>query len=159
MQEQTVPSTFLITVSLKYPMDRATCPQPRQFILFVFNLISLKNSLRVSEIWKVMHLNVDLWANCVSFGPNSFGPTWAGFCLTLAVICILVGLCTVVRRIFFHPLSGFPGPWIAASSQWFEFYYDVVRGGKFSQVYHGLHVKYGKWVLFPNLQLCITLYV
>jgi len=52
-----------------------------------------------------------------------------------------VGL--VIRRLFFHPLSKFPGPRLAAATRWYEFYDDVILGGVTSQRYPALHKRYG----------------
>lgn len=51
-----------------------------------------------------------------------------------------------VRRLFFHPLSKFPGPRVAAITRWYEFYYDVIEGGTFFKKYLGLHKKYSKYL-------------
>ena len=55
-------------------------------------------------------------------------------------------LALVVRtiyRIYFHPLSKIPGPKLAAATHLVEFYYDVVRGGKFIWEIERMHEKYG----------------
>lgn len=52
-----------------------------------------------------------------------------------------VGL--VIWRLYFHPLSKFPGPRLAAATRWYEFYDDVIRGGVTSQRYPALHKRYG----------------
>jgi hypothetical protein len=46
-------------------------------------------------------------------------------------------------RLLFHPLRGFPGPFIAAASSWYEFYYDFIQGGTFVQQFPELHKRYG----------------
>ena len=35
-------------------------------------------------------------------------------------------------RLTFHPLAGFPGPWLAAISRYYEAYYDVVQNGQYT---------------------------
>lgn len=52
-----------------------------------------------------------------------------------------VGL--VIWRLYFHPLSKYPGPRLAAATRWYEFYDDVIRGGVTSQRYPALHKRYG----------------
>ncbi|WPH01371.1 Hypothetical protein R9X50_00421400 [Acrodontium crateriforme] len=63
----------------------------------------------------------------------------------LTVGAIYLSYCTIVciRRIFFHPLSGFPGPKFAACTLWYEFYYDVVLEGKWVWRIKDMHEKYG----------------
>ena len=48
-------------------------------------------------------------------------------------------------RLFLHPLSKFPGPKLAAISNWYEFYWDVVRQGDFTRHIQELHRKHGKY--------------
>lgn len=48
-----------------------------------------------------------------------------------------------IYRLFFHPLSRFPGPRAAALTRWYEFYYDVVKPGQFIWKIESLHEKYG----------------
>ena len=54
----------------------------------------------------------------------------------------LAGL--AIYRLYFHPLARFPGPKLAALSQWYEFYYDVVLKGRYIFKIKELHEKYGK---------------
>lgn len=71
---------------------------------------------------------------------SSKGLDLLGYGLLLrALYC--VGL--VIWRLFFHPLSKFPGPRLAAVTRWYEFYYDVVRGGISVKRYPALHKQYG----------------
>jgi hypothetical protein len=54
----------------------------------------------------------------------------------------LVGL--AVYRLFLHPLTRFPGPKLAALTRWYEFYYEVVKGGQFTFDIQEMHKKHGK---------------
>jgi hypothetical protein len=54
----------------------------------------------------------------------------------------VVGL--VVYRLYLSPLAKFPGPKLAAATRWYEFYYEVVKRGKFQFHINDLHKKYGK---------------
>ena len=49
-----------------------------------------------------------------------------------------------IYRAFFDPLSKFPGPKLAAASLWYEFYYDVVKKGRYTWKIARMHEKYGK---------------
>ncbi|KIX97334.1 uncharacterized protein Z520_06786 [Fonsecaea multimorphosa CBS 102226] len=49
----------------------------------------------------------------------------------------------VVYRLYLSPLSKFPGPPLAALTLWYEFYYDVVKGGQYTFKIRELHKKYG----------------
>lgn len=46
-------------------------------------------------------------------------------------------------RILLSPLSKFPGPKLAALSDWYEIYYDVWNHGRFTFKIQELHQKYG----------------
>jgi hypothetical protein len=48
-----------------------------------------------------------------------------------------------IYRLYFHPLSKFPGPKLAAVTHLSEFYHDVVRNGKFIWEIEKMHLKYG----------------
>ena len=50
---------------------------------------------------------------------------------------------TIVQRLFFHPLSQFPGPKLAAATWWYMTYYEVFQDG--ALVFHldELHASYG----------------
>jgi hypothetical protein len=37
----------------------------------------------------------------------------------------------------------FPGPKLAALTLWYEFYYDVIKGGKYTWEIGRMHEKYG----------------
>lgn len=61
----------------------------------------------------------------------------------------LVGL--VIYRLFLHPLARFPGPKYAAISRWHEFYFDVVKNGRFTFAIEDWHKQYGAYDLH-NIQ-------
>ncbi|KAJ4286522.1 hypothetical protein N0V90_013222 [Kalmusia sp. IMI 367209] len=48
-----------------------------------------------------------------------------------------------IYRLYFHPLRKIPGPKLAAISRSYEFYYDVIKGGKFLFQIEKMHEKYG----------------
>jgi cytochrome P450 len=54
-----------------------------------------------------------------------------------------------VYRLFFHPLSKYPGPWIAKITPWYDVYY-AYKGDK-HLLFHQLHEQYGDFVRYgPN---------
>jgi hypothetical protein len=48
-----------------------------------------------------------------------------------------------IHRLYFHPLSKFPGPKLAAVSGAYEFYYNVIKRGTFIWKLERLHEIYG----------------
>ncbi|KAH7354758.1 cytochrome P450, partial [Rhexocercosporidium sp. MPI-PUGE-AT-0058] len=65
----------------------------------------------------------------------------------LLAYCILLGIC----RLLFSSLSHVPGPKLAAITSWYEFYYNVVLGGKFFLKIETLHEEYGPIIrIGPN---------
>lgn len=60
----------------------------------------------------------------------------------LAFIVYLVSL--AVYRLVFSPIAKFPGPRLAALSNWYEFYWDVIKQGQFTFHIQQLHKKYGE---------------
>jgi hypothetical protein len=48
-----------------------------------------------------------------------------------------------IYRVFLSPLAKIPGPKLAGLTSWYEFYYDVVKGGQFTFHLQDLHRKYG----------------
>jgi uncharacterized RDD family membrane protein YckC len=49
----------------------------------------------------------------------------------------------VVYRLFLSPLAQLPGPKLAALTSWYEFYFDVIKPGKFVWKIRDLHKQYG----------------
>lgn len=56
----------------------------------------------------------------------------------------LIGL--AIHRLYLSPITKFPGPKLAALTRWYEFYYEVVLRGKFSDHITELHKIYGKLI-------------
>jgi hypothetical protein len=63
--------------------------------------------------------------------------------LVAAATLLLHVVASGIRRIWFNPLSRFPGPKFAALTLWNEFYWDVVKRGKFMWKIEEMHAKYG----------------
>ncbi|ETN43467.1 uncharacterized protein HMPREF1541_02626 [Cyphellophora europaea CBS 101466] len=79
---------------------------------------------------------------------SEYGATLTG----LAVLILAAGLVgNAVYRLYFHPLSKFPGPKLAAITTLYEGYYDVVHQGRYLWEMEKMHKKYGPIVrIGPN---------
>lgn len=64
--------------------------------------------------------------------------------LVISTVAVVYILAKITHNVYFHPLSKFPGPKLAAVTHLYEFYYDCVRGGKFIWEIQKMHEKYGK---------------
>lgn len=66
--------------------------------------------------------------------------------LLLSLICLFFAhlITTAVYRLYLSPLAKFPGPKLAAVSLWYEFYYDVVKRGRYTWKIAELHKQYGE---------------
>jgi hypothetical protein len=65
--------------------------------------------------------------------------------ITVALAAIfLYAVAVVVHRLFFSPLSKFPGPKLAAATILYEAYYDVIKQGQYTFKIKELHKEYGK---------------
>lgn len=69
----------------------------------------------------------------------------AGLSLIITALVIIAGylIYLVVARLLLSPLARFPGPKLAALSNWYEFYYDVLQQGHFTTHIQKLHDEYG----------------
>lgn len=63
---------------------------------------------------------------------------------------IIYRLALVVYNLYLHPLRKFPGPKLAATTQLYEIYYDVVKEGQFIWELERMHRQYGKPILFVS---------
>lgn len=72
------------------------------------------------------------------------------FAFGFLIISFLYFVGLVIYRLYFSPLSKFPGPKLAAATYLYEGYYDVVKRGKYTFKIRDLHAKYGQPLqLFP----------
>lgn len=67
-----------------------------------------------------------------------------GLYVSFAVLALGSLVLRTVYHLYFHPLSKFPGPRIAAATYLYEFYYDVVKGGMYIWEVERMHEKYGQ---------------
>jgi hypothetical protein len=68
----------------------------------------------------------------------------------LAVFCLIIY--RIIYNIYLHPLSHIPGPKRATFSSLWEFYHDVVRGGRYLWEIEKMHQKYGTARYLPSIQ-------
>jgi hypothetical protein len=93
----------------------------------------------------VLKLSISDSAEMESF---LYSPSAAVWC-----ICTLACYLTLrtIYRLQFHPLHKIPGPRLAAATHLVEFYYDVVKGGKYIWEVERMHEKYGLYSPHPQL--------
>lgn len=77
--------------------------------------------------------------------------------LAIGIVFVLLfyGTALTVYRLYFSPLAGFPGPKLAAATEWYEFYYQLVRDGQWGNKVKKLHEKYGPIVRISPWELSI----
>ena len=63
--------------------------------------------------------------------------------LSLVYIALTYLITTAIYRLYLSPLAKFPGPKLAALTLWYEFYYDVVKRGKYTWRIAEMHKQYG----------------
>lgn len=69
-------------------------------------------------------------------------PSTIAICASICFIIYFISLS--VYRLYFSPLAKFPGPKLAALTQWVEAYYELkAPGGQFWRQYRKWHEQYG----------------
>ena len=76
------------------------------------------------------------------------------YLLISACIWIAYQLFKSTYNLFIHPLRHIPGPKLAAATYLPEFYYDVVKFGRYTNRIKEMHEQYGTmpFANLPNLQ-------
>jgi hypothetical protein len=76
------------------------------------------------------------------------------FGLYPSLVALVLGFLAVrtVYNLYFHPLSKFPGPKLAAATFLYEFYYDVIKSGMYIWEIERMHSKYGTYKVCKDLR-------
>jgi hypothetical protein len=73
----------------------------------------------------------------------------------VALAVYFLGL--VIYRLYLSPISNFPGPKLAACTLWYEFYFDVVKRGRYTWKIGELHEEYGECTMVHCVSDCSQL--
>lgn len=65
--------------------------------------------------------------------------------VTLVSAAVIYVITVALYRLYFSPLTKFPGPKLAAVTSLYEFYYDIACEGTFFKKIQDLHTQYGKY--------------
>lgn len=68
---------------------------------------------------------------------------WKQLLAVNALLLIFYITYGVVYRLYLSPVAKFPGPKLAGLTFWYEFYYDVIKRGKYTFKIRELHKQYG----------------
>jgi cytochrome P450 len=63
--------------------------------------------------------------------------------LSLLAAWLVYIISLLYHRLYLSPISKFPGPKLAAATFWYEFYYDIILGGRYMWKIKSLHEQYG----------------
>jgi cytochrome P450 len=81
-----------------------------------------------------------------------FSQILATFIVSSLVYCVFL----LWQRLFLSSISKFPGPKLAAATYWYEFYYDIILGGKYIWKIKEFHEKYGPVVRINPHELHVS---
>lgn len=69
--------------------------------------------------------------------------TWGQTVVAAFVLWLAYAFVLTVQRLWLSPIAHIPGPKLAALTQYYEFYYDIVLGGQYTFRILEMHKKYG----------------
>lgn len=65
--------------------------------------------------------------------------------LAILALCMFIYLSSlIVYRLYLSPVAAFPGPFLARTTHWYEFYYTYIQTGMYYSKVAEFHVKYGE---------------
>jgi hypothetical protein len=70
---------------------------------------------------------------------------WMSLSLGVLAFGIVYIITLFLYRLIFSPIARFPGPKVAAATAAYEFYYDVLKPGKYYLKINELHDIYGEY--------------
>ena len=95
--------------------------------------------------------------------PQSSSSSYKAIAMELIIILGLAGIfltcytCYLaVLRLYLSPVASFPGPRLAALTFWYEFYYDVIKGGKYTWKIAEWHKQYGPIIRINPFEIHIN---
>lgn len=69
--------------------------------------------------------------------------TWGQTALAAFVLWLAYAIVLTIQRLWLSPIAHIPGPKLAALTQYYEFYYDIILGGQYTFRILEMHKKYG----------------
>ena len=71
------------------------------------------------------------------------GLTWANLAYAAIACWVVYATGLAVYRLWLSPIAHLPGPKLAALTQYYEFFYDIILGGQYTFKIVEMHKKYG----------------
>ena len=62
----------------------------------------------------------------------------------VVLLSVIWAVSLVAYRLYLSPLSKFPGRKAAIATMWYEFYYQVIKGGQYPWVIQKMHEEHGR---------------
>lgn len=72
--------------------------------------------------------------------------SWEQMLTIAGVLWLFYAVVVAIQRLYLSPIAHIPGPRLAALTQYYEFYYDIILGGQYTFKILEMHNKYGSVV-------------
>lgn len=130
----------------------------------IFKYLTRSISFHVRPVWhqlSIMTLSTLLacWAAALALFWQLHEHGFSYSIISLFALSASITYCLAIAtyRLFFSPLAGFPGPWLAAATFGYEFYYDIwPHSFRYMWKIKDLHDHYGPIVRITPLHLHIS---